>query len=174
MIGFYRLPGRFKQKNSGNSLPFPTKAIKPHTSSCSTKYFTQRHCRKSSCVLLYINDSGADGRRVLMEWMQDMVLCTVGMMKRDSFARFISLSILRSISRNSTFFSKLDLSSILHQIRFSKHDIKRSFFKANYGLFEFLVMSTNLRKRPAAFRDLTKSIFYDYIDYFSLSIWMIF
>ena len=63
-------------------------------------------------------------------------------------------------------YSKIDLSTGYHQLRFTEADFPKTAFRTRYGHFEFIVMPFELTNAPTTFMDLMHRVFQLYLDPF--------
>ena len=68
--------------------------------------------------------------------------------------------------RGARVYSKVDLHTGYHQLRFRDADIPKTVFRTQYGHFEFTVMPFGLTNAPASFIDLIHRVFQRYLDHF--------
>ena len=63
-------------------------------------------------------------------------------------------------------YSKIDLCTRYHQLRFREADIPKTVFRKRYWHFEFTVMPFGLSNALIAFMDLMHKVFQPYLDQF--------
>ncbi|GJX29979.1 putative reverse transcriptase domain-containing protein [Tanacetum coccineum] len=70
--------------------------------------------------------------------------------------------------QGSSVYSKIDLRSGYHQLRFHEGDILKTTFRTRYGYYEFKVMPFGLTNTPAVFMDLVNRVCKPYLDKFMI------
>ncbi|GJY87154.1 putative nucleotidyltransferase, ribonuclease H [Tanacetum coccineum] len=70
--------------------------------------------------------------------------------------------------QGATYFSKIDLWSGYHQVRFKEENAPKTAFKTRYGHYKFLVMPLGLTDAPAVFIDLVNRVCRSYLDKFMI------
>ncbi|GJR70090.1 putative nucleotidyltransferase, ribonuclease H [Tanacetum coccineum] len=70
--------------------------------------------------------------------------------------------------QGATYFSKIDLRSGYHQVRFKEENAPKTAFKTRYGHYKFLVMPLGLTDAPAVFIDLMNRVCRSYLDKFMI------
>ena len=68
--------------------------------------------------------------------------------------------------RGARVYSKIDLCTGYHQLRFREAKIPKTTFRKRYEHFEFIVMSLGLTNAQAAFMDLVHKVFQPYLNQF--------
>nr|GEY32370.1 hypothetical protein [Tanacetum cinerariifolium] len=70
--------------------------------------------------------------------------------------------------QGSSVYSKIDLRSSHHQLRFHKENIPKTMFRTRYGHYEFQVMHFGLTNAPVVFMDLMNRVCKPYMDKFMI------
>ncbi|GJU55975.1 putative reverse transcriptase domain-containing protein [Tanacetum coccineum] len=70
--------------------------------------------------------------------------------------------------QGSSVYSKIDLRSGYHQLRFHDEDISKTAFRTHYGHYEFQVMPFGLSNAPTIFMDLMNRVCRPYLDKFMI------
>ena len=68
--------------------------------------------------------------------------------------------------RGARVYSKIDLDTGYHQLRFREADILKTMFRTWYGHFKFTIMPFGLTNTPVVFMDLMHRVFQPYLDQF--------
>jgi hypothetical protein len=68
--------------------------------------------------------------------------------------------------KGASIFSKIDLQSGYHQLKFRASDIPKTAFITRYGLYEYTIMSFGLTNAHAYFIYLMNKVFLEYLDKF--------
>jgi hypothetical protein len=63
-------------------------------------------------------------------------------------------------------FSKIDMRSGYHELKFRELDIPKTAFRTRYDLYEYTVMSFGLTNAPSYFMYLMNKVFMEYLDKF--------
>ena len=71
--------------------------------------------------------------------------------------------------RGARVYSKIDLRTGYHQLRFRETDIPKTEFRTCYGHFEFTVMPFGLTNALVAFMDIMHRVFQPYLDQFVIA-----
>ncbi|GJW64711.1 putative reverse transcriptase domain-containing protein [Tanacetum coccineum] len=82
------------------------------------------------------------------------------------FVRKKDGSFWMCIEYRSKVYSKIDLRSGYHQLKFREEDIPKMTFRTRYSHYEFQVMSLGLTNAPAVFMDLMNQAWKPYMDIF--------
>ncbi|GJR36548.1 putative reverse transcriptase domain-containing protein [Tanacetum coccineum] len=70
--------------------------------------------------------------------------------------------------QGSSVYSKIDLRSGYHQLRFREEDVPRTAFRTRYGHYEFKIMPFGLTNAPTIFMDLMDKVYKPYLDKFMI------
>ena len=84
---------------------------------------------------------------------------------RDRYPLPSIQSILSTLG-GSTAFSKIDLVSGFHQIRFQDEDIEKTAFNTQFGAFEWVVMPFGLCNAPSTFQPVVNDVLRDHLGIF--------
>ena len=68
--------------------------------------------------------------------------------------------------QGASYFSKVDLRSVYHQLRVRGEDIPKKAFQTRYIHYKFLVISFSLTNAPATFMDHMNRVIQSYLDSF--------
>ncbi|MBW0477631.1 hypothetical protein O181_017346 [Austropuccinia psidii MF-1] len=76
------------------------------------------------------------------------------------------MSQVLTVFNGYTILSKIDLCGAYNLLRIKEGDDNLTFFRPNYGSYEYLLMPFGLTNAPASFQNILNDIFADFLDIF--------